>query len=287
MKRLDVKGAAVLVTGSARGIGMGLAEQFASRGANLVLVDLPSERESLERLAGRLEREYAVRTWIICSDLTAADGPERVLCEVERGGIRVSVLVNNAGICWYGRFHEMPLDRLFSMILLNCVAYAKMARLFLPMIMESREGGVLNVSSVSAFQPVPTLALYAATKAFTQSLTEAIRLELPSSSRVRVATLNPPFTRTSLIDDAGVPGDYVPMKMSLMEVHDVVHQGVEAFVRGRTRHVPGLFNKVLYQMLLPVTPRMIMDALTRVLTMRLSDILPGILALFGPGRSAR
>jgi len=125
---------------------------------------------------------------------------------------KIHVLVNNAGICWFGKFSEMPLEKLNTMILLNGMAYAKMSRLFLPAMIERGEGGILNISSVSAFQPVPTLGLYAATKALTQSLTEAIRAELPKGSKVVVSTLNPPFTRTHLIEDAGVPIDYIPVK---------------------------------------------------------------------------
>lgn len=275
--RLDVRGMNVLVTGSARGIGRGLAEGFADKGANLVLVDLPSERETLEGFAAHLEKKCGIKTWIACADLTSPDGPLSVRAEVERMGVRVAVLVNNAGICWYGRFHEMPLERIHAMILLNCAAYAKMARLFLPDIIAGGQGGVLNVSSVSAFQCVPTLALYAATKAFTQSLTEAMRLELPKGSRVVISALNPPFTRTSLIHDAGVPQDYIPMRMSLMDVDEVASQGVEAFLRGKDRHVPGLFNRLLYLVLLPLTPRRVLLNLARVLTGRISDYLPASL----------
>jgi short-subunit dehydrogenase len=271
---MDPRGKYVLVTGSAMGIGRGIAERFAGLGANLVLVDLPEQGNTLEELAHGLEAAFSVRTMVCLCDLTSPDGPEKVYQEVASAGIEVYALVNNAGICWYGRFRDMPPERVRTMILLNCLAYAKMSRLFLPSMIDRDEGGVLNVSSVSAFQPVPKIALYAATKAFTQSLSEALRLELPKASRVVVATLNPPFTRTHLLEDAGVPMDYVPVRMSLMDVDRVISLGVDAFTRGRARYVPGIFNKALYLVLVRVTPRRILDMLLRVLTMRISDWFP-------------
>lgn len=271
---MSLKGKNVLVTGSSMGIGQGLSECFAREGANLVLSDLPAQRERLEAWSGELKRTYGIRTWTFFGDLTEPDGPERLHGEVLQGVPEVHVLVNNAGVCWFGRFTDMPLDRLETMIRLNCTAYAKMSRLFLPAMVERDEGGILNVSSVSAFQPVPTLALYAATKAFTQSLTEAIRAELPKGSRVAVSTLNPPFTRTRLIEDAGVPSDYIPIRMSFMDVDEVTSSGVRAFMRGKERHVPGIHNRLVYLVFSKFTPHGIMNWVSRILTRRLSDFLP-------------
>ncbi|HOD72433.1 MAG TPA: SDR family NAD(P)-dependent oxidoreductase [Deltaproteobacteria bacterium] len=281
--RLHVEGKNVLVTGAALGIGRGLAGCFARHGANLVLVDLPGQRDTLEACAKELECTHGLRTWTFCVDLTDPDGPERLHAQVSDVVPGVHVLVNNAGICWFGRFADMPPDRLNTMILLNCTAYAKMSRLFLPAMIERDGGGILNVSSVSAFQPVPTLGLYAATKAFTQSLTEAVRAELPSGSHVVVSTLNPPFTRTRLIEDAGVPSDYIPVRMSFMDVDEVTSSGVKAFLRGKERYVPGILNKLVYLVFSKVMPHSLLNRVSRILTRRLSDFLPLPVATFLSG----
>lgn len=272
--KLSLKGKNVLVTGAAMGIGRGLSECFAKEGANLILVDLPGQKELLERWTAELHKNFRIITWTFYRDLTESDGPERLYEQVVRAVPEVHVLVNNAGICWFGRFSEMPLEKLNAMILLNCLAYAKMNRLFLPAMIGRNEGGILNISSVSAFQPVPTLGLYASTKALTQSLTEAIRAELPGKSKVVVSTLNPPFTRTHLIEDAGIPLDYIPVKMSFMSVEDVVSSGVKAFMRGKERYVPGLHNRIFYLGLSKFTPHTLLNRFSRLLTRRLSDFIP-------------
>ena len=272
--KLSLKGKNVLVTGAAMGIGRGLSECFATEGANLILIDLPAQKELLESLAAELQKNFRIRTWTFYRDLTESDGPERLYEQVVRAVPEVHVLVNNAGICWFGRFSEMPLEKLNAMILLNCLGYAKMSRLFLPAMIERNEGGILNISSVSAFQPVPTLGLYASTKALTQSLTEAIRAELPGKSKVVVSTLNPPFTRTHLIEDAGVPLDYIPVKMSFMSVEEVTSSGIKAFMRGKERYVPGFFNRIFYLGLSKFTPHTLLNRFSRLLTRRLSDFIP-------------
>ena len=283
---LRVKNRNVLVTGAAMGIGRGLSECFARQGANMILVDLPAQQKSLADRAEELQKKYQVKTWTFYRDLTESQGPEQLHDQVMREAGEVHVLVNNAGVCWFGPYSDMPLDRLSGMILLNCLAYAKMTRLFLPAMIRRNEGGVLNISSVSAFQPVPTLGLYAATKAFTQSLTEAVRAELPAGSQVTVSTLNPPFTRTHLIDDAGVPSDYIPIKMSFMDVDEVTSSGVEAFLRGRQRYVPGLLNRIVYLGLSGIIPHSLQNKLSRLLTRRLSDFMPAALTSFFGGQKS-
>lgn len=270
----DFKGKNVLVTGAAMGIGRGLSERFAREGANLLLADLEGQGETLGEWARDLERAHGIKTWTFCVDLTEPDGPERLHNLAGRDAGEVHFLVNNAGVCWFGQYRDMPLERLQTMLLLNCVAYAKLSRLFLPAMIERNAGGILNVSSVSAFQPVPTLGLYAATKAFTQSLSEALRGELPAGSRVVVSTLNPPFTRTRLIEDAGVPADYIPMMLSFMSVGEVTAAGVDAFRKGRGRFVPGLHNRIFYLGVARLMPHGLLLFFSRLLTRRLSDFIP-------------
>ncbi|MEA3224303.1 MAG: SDR family NAD(P)-dependent oxidoreductase [Thermodesulfobacteriota bacterium] len=269
--RLNFTGKTVLITGSSMGIGKGLSKCFAQDKANLVLTDLPSEKERLVSWAKELETSYDIKTWTLSIDLTETNGHETLYRQVIDSVGKIHTLVNNAGLCWYGKFYDMPKDRLEKMILLNCMAYAKLSRLFLPSMIENNEGAVLNVSSVAAFQPLPAMALYSATKAFTQTLSEAIRYELPLKSKIVVSTLNPPFSKTALIKDAGIPEDFIPLSLSFKDVESITALGYQAFKNGNIRYVPGWQNKLLHIGLARYLPRRIVNRVVWLFMHRWSD----------------
>lgn len=273
--KLNFKGRKVLITGAAMGIGRGLSQCFAEDGAHLILADLPAEKEKLEALARELQVTHGIETWTYCVDLTEPDGPERLHRFVTEKVGDIYCLVNNAGICWYGKFHEMPVtDRLERMILLNCTAYAKMIRLFLPGMIEKDEGAILSLSSMAAFQPVPTMTIYAATKAFTQSLCEGVRYELPRKSRIVISTLNPNLTNTALIKDSGMPKDYIPFAISFKSVDEVVRSGYRAFKKGKMFYIPGWQNRLIQSVTPRLLPKKGVDIIARIIFRRWSDVLP-------------
>ncbi|MGD0209373.1 MAG: SDR family NAD(P)-dependent oxidoreductase [Desulfomonilia bacterium] len=271
--KISLSGKNVLITGASMGIGRGLSKCFAKDGAHLFLTDLPSQKEQLLRYASELESDHGIKTWTFTVDITDPKGPEALYHEATERTGGIDVLVNNAGICFYGKFDEMNIDRLDKMVLLNCLGYAKLMRLVIPSMIERDSGAILNVSSVAAFQPLPSLALYAATKAFTQSLTEGISGDLPFRSKVRVATLNPPFTRTALINDAGVPEDFIPFTISFKTVDEVVELGYKAFKNGRLFYVPGWQNKALHLGIMKFLPRRAVNLMGRLTMKRWSDYL--------------
>jgi len=272
---LDFAGKTVLITGSSMGIGRGLSKRFAQDGANLALTDLPSEKVNLDNWAGELEASYGVKTWTFTTDLTDSGGPENLHREVVDAVGNVYCLVNNAGICWWGPFADMPFnDRLEKMVLLNCMAYAKLTHLFLPAMLEKDEGAILNVSSVAAFQPLANMALYAATKTFTQNLSEAVRYELPRRSRIVISTLNPPFTKTGLLKDACMPDDFIPFSISCKDVDTVTKAGYRAFKRGKMLYAAGWQNKLIHQFVPRLFPRRMINRISWFLCHRWSDLLP-------------
>ncbi|MBN2283230.1 MAG: SDR family NAD(P)-dependent oxidoreductase [Deltaproteobacteria bacterium] len=273
--KLNVTGKTVLITGSAMGIGKGLSHCFARDGADLILADLPREREKLDQWAAELGSRYGINTWTFGIDLTEPKGPETLFREAEATAGGIHILVNNAGICWFGSFAQMPYEeRLEKMILLNCMAYAKLARLCLPAMIERDAGGMLFIASVAAFQPLPQLAVYSATKAFTQSLAESIRYELPKRSNVVISVLNPCFTNTALLEDAHFPGDLIPFTLSCNSVDDVVRTGYEAFKKGRMFTVVGWQNKILHQGVVRLLSRKSVAGTARLALRGWSDFLP-------------
>ena len=175
---LILKGKNVLITGAASGIGKALTECFAREGSNLFLGSHPCEEDQLDRWADYLEHQYHIKTKRFSVDLALDSGPELLHEQVIQTGEGIDILVNNAGVMLYGSFAELPLDGQIKMISVNVIAYVKLMRLFLPDLMKRKSGRVLNIVSASAFQPSAHHAVYGATKAFVQSLSEAVGQEI-------------------------------------------------------------------------------------------------------------
>ncbi len=228
-----------LVTGSSSGIGAAFARGLRARGERLILVARRADR--LEALAKALGGDAEVA--VIPLDLTAAGAGATLEQEVERRGFAVDLLVNNAGVGDTGYFHEEPFDRMNAMLDLNARVVMELTRRFLPGIVARRRGRILNVVSTSAFQPVPFLAVYAATKAFALSLTEALATELEGTG-VTVQALCPGLTATEFQQVAHT--EHVAFnKTGSMTPDQVVAVSLRALHRGRLRVVPGLANRVV------------------------------------------
>src|SRR3569832_1042840 len=160
----DRQAGAVLVTGASGGIGRELSRAFAAEGFDLVLVARGAEK--LTDLAAELEAEHGIETAIVLADLTDPQGPGDVFRAVSDAGISGEILVNNAGVGHYARFAETDLDKHLEILRLNVLALTAMTSLFVGPMVERGHGRILNVSSVAAFQPTPTVAVYGATKAY-------------------------------------------------------------------------------------------------------------------------
>src|ERR671915_456174 len=165
-----------LVTGASSGIGADVARSLARRGQGLTLVARRAER--LDELAGELRSEHGVRVEVLECDLGDARSRERMLAELAELAVNVEVLVNNAGYGSGGRFHELDAEREVEMVRLNVEAVVALCARFVPEMVRRGRGGVLNVASMAAFQPLPRQATYSASKAFVLSFTEALSADL-------------------------------------------------------------------------------------------------------------
>jgi hypothetical protein len=229
-----------VVTGASEGIGRALARVFASEGFDLVLV--ARRREVLEALASELAAGHGVRAEAIASDLSRPEAPRALFDETRRRGVHVDVLVNNAGLMEFGSFVETPLERLAAMVDLNVAALTALTRLYLEPMLAARHGHLLNVASTGAFLPMPSLAAYAATKAYILSLSEALSEELRDTG-VTVTVCCPGFTHTHMSDQ--IPGiEKLRGVAPLWEPEEVARAAFEACIHDRVVSVPGLANKV-------------------------------------------
>lgn len=196
---MDHRSQTVLVTGASSGIGGAFAREVARRGSNLVLVARRAER--LEALAAELAAAHGTKVEVVPMDLGRPEAATELLAEVERRGVRVTALVNNAGFGDHGLVHEQDPARLQEMIQLNIGTLVGLSRAFLPQL-RAGDGYLVNLASLAAFQPIPNLAVYAATKAFVLSFTEALWYEAKGTD-LRVLCLSLGLTSTEFLDVAG------------------------------------------------------------------------------------
>jgi short-subunit dehydrogenase len=200
MAAVDYHGQTTLITGASAGLGAEFARQLAARGSDLVLVARRKER--LEELAAELRAHHHVQAHVVEMDL-ATDHPGQALATlVERLGLHVTSVINNAGFATFGPFHQADPERLRREVAVDVTAVADVSRAFIEQLRAEGRGVLVNVASMAAYQPNPRMALYGATKAFVLSLTEAL-WEESRDTGLRVLALSPGATRTEFFDVVG------------------------------------------------------------------------------------
>lgn len=234
----------VLITGASAGIGYEFAHVFAEHGHDLVLV--ARSEDKLEALADQLRNDYEVTVTVIAADLTQLLGPQSVFDAVQAQGLTVGILVNNAGQILHGRFAEVPLADHLRLIRLNIVALTTLTHLFLAPMLARGQGRILNVASIGAFVPLPRISIYAASKSFVLSFSEALAVELADSG-VSVTALCPGLTDTAMLADWSAATDHQVdfPELLVMPPAAVARAGYDACLRGDTVYVSGLANRLL------------------------------------------
>jgi short-subunit dehydrogenase len=230
------KGKWALVTGASAGIGKALAEELAKGGANLVLTARRQER--LEHLARDLSGKQRIHAEIFVADLAAPTGPAAIFQFTRQKGLNVDLLVNNAGFGQYGEFHATEPGRLLQMVQVNCTAVLELTRLYLPAMVARRGGDILIVASTAAFQAVPYISTYAATKVFDLFLAEGLAEEMRPYG-VRVCALCPGTTTSEFHEVAGHPPNRKGREQS---AETVARNGLKALAAGKSCVISGLGN---------------------------------------------
>ena len=238
-----------LVTGASAGIGTALAEELARGGTNLVLT--ARRRERLEELAQKLVAAHKIQTKIFVADLAEADAPEKIFQFTKEQGIEVELLINNAGFGAYGEFHTVETRRLLEMVQVNCSAVVHLTRLYLPEMVARRHGDVLILASTAAFQSVPYISTYAATKTFDLLFAEGLAEEMKPYG-IRVCALCPGSTESEFADVAGQT-HIAATRANRETAEKVARTGLRAIAAGKSYVISGLGNYlgVLGQRLVP------------------------------------
>jgi short-subunit dehydrogenase len=233
------RGKWALVTGASAGIGKALATELAAGGANLVLS--ARRRDRLAQLAGELSAKHGVRAEVCPADLGAAGAPREIFGFTHSHAIEIDILINNAGFGASGEFTGIPIERQLEMVQVNCAAVTHLTHLYLAGMFARRSGYVMIVSSVAAFQSVPYLTVYAATKAFDLLFAEGLAEEARPFG-VRVCALCPGQTASEFHQVAGTADLKRPKEET---AEKVAHTGLVALAKGKSFVISGLKNKLL------------------------------------------
>ncbi len=253
----ELKGQWALVTGASSGLGVDFARELARRGADIVLV--ARRIEPLQRLSEEL-RALGVQVRVMPTDLGDVDAREQLQRELDAAAIAIDILVNNAGFGLYGDFLRTDWARTEQMLQLDVVALTHLTRLFLPGMVQRRQGYVLQVASIGAFQPSPTYAAYAAAKSYVLNFGVALNDELRGSG-VSCTVVSPGVTATEFLKVAGQKRNWFH-NATMMTSADVAAIGVRAMLKRRASVVTGWLN-TLMALSTRLTPLTWMAAISR------------------------
>lgn len=226
-----------LVTGASAGIGLALATELAAGRTNLVLTARREKR--LDELARKLIVAHKIHAEVFATDLAQSNGAEQIFAFTRGKNIEIDLLINNAGFGAFGEFFTIDTHRLLEMVQVNCTAVVHLARLFLPEMMKRHRGDVLVVASTAAFQAVPYISTYSATKAFDLLFAEGLAEEMKPYG-IRVCALCPGSTESEFHEVAGQA--QLPSVRHRESAEKVARVGLKALAAGKSYVISGLGN---------------------------------------------
>lgn len=231
-----------LITGASSGIGYELTKLLARDRYNLVLVARSADK--LQQMASTFTDQFGITVKPIVKDLSNPNSPNEIFNELQQEGITIDVLVNNAGFATYGLFVQTDLETERAMMQVNIVALTHLTKLFLPQMVEKKQGKILNIASTAAFQPGPLMAVYYASKAFVLSFSEALANEVKESG-ITVTALCPGATESGFQKRANMQESKLVKGRQIMDATTVAKIGYQGMIQGKSVVIPGIKNKLL------------------------------------------
>jgi len=229
-----------LITGASSGIGKELAYVYAENNYNLILV--ARRKNNLEKIKTDIGKKHSVSVELFDIDLSKLDSAEKLYEKTKAMNLKVDALINNAGFGVSGPFTEIDMDKEADMLMLNMLTLTKLTKLFAKDMVIAGSGHIINIASTAAFQPIPTLATYAATKSYVLNFSEAIAYELKKQN-VKVTAICPGATQSEFaqVADMGDPAMFnkAPTSRELAEFT------YKAMIKGKTTAIHGAKNSFL------------------------------------------
>ncbi|MBX7195931.1 MAG: SDR family oxidoreductase [Sandaracinaceae bacterium] len=242
---MDLRGKRALVTGASSGIGTSFAKELAKQGASLVITARRKDR--LESLAETLRKDHGVEVEVIAGDLGKPEGAKALWDATEGKGTHIDVLVNNAGFGTKKPFVEQSWDKTFEEMQLNLISLTELTKRFSQAMLARGAGHILNVASIGAYLPTPSMSTYGAGKAYVRNFSEGLAYELKDTG-VRVCCLCPGATESEFADTAGLQLASWK-KVAYMSSDRCARIGLSALFRGRRNIVSGFWNSAAMFML--------------------------------------
>jgi len=232
-----------LVTGASDGIGLEFSDILAARGYDLVLV--ARREDKLNEVSARLSEKYGINCTVMAADLSVPQAAETLFQRTCEQNLQIDFLVNNAGLLHNGVFTELSLAEQERMITVNVLALTSLSHLYANDMATRKKGYILNLASLAAWMAIPNQNVYAATKAYVLSFTQALADEMKAANNgVVVSALCPGYTATKMMDnpDQGAKLRIAPNMM--MSAKDVAEAGIKGCLAGKSAVVPGVANKM-------------------------------------------
>lgn len=239
-----------VVTGASSGIGWHISKELAARGYSIVAVS--NQSDALMNLKSEMHETYGVTIFTIDCDLSTTGAAELIYNYCQQKELQVEVLVNNAGMLVHGEVLNVDMKRINTILQLHMNTPVLLCRFFGAHMTERKKGHILNISSISAVMPYPTISLYGPTKSFLRGFTRALHSEMKGSG-VSVCCLIPGGTATALYDTDHINLPLLIRLGIMMKPEDVARAGVRALFRGRAERVPGIINKLIL-LFIPLIP---------------------------------
>ncbi|MGR8825932.1 SDR family NAD(P)-dependent oxidoreductase [Leuconostoc mesenteroides] len=230
-----------LITGASSGIGKAFAEHYAQKQHNLVLV--ARSKNKLEQMKSALEQQYNVRVLTLINDLSVPNIANEIYNNLMAMNIEIDTLINSAGIATNGSVNDVSYYNQHNEIMLNVVSLFDLTKLFLKPMLKNNTGTIINVASTSAYHPIPTMAVYAATKSFVLSFSEALAAECQKTN-VQIFAISPGATDTNFFSNGGVSYG------NLRTPEHVVDVTMSALKKQKISKIDG-FNNYFTSMILP------------------------------------
>lgn len=231
-----------LITGASKGIGKSIAEILASKKRNLLLI--ARSGDLLQSLAQHLKEKYQIETNWLSVDFTESGASQKIYQWCTDNNYSIDILINNAGYGLSGPFEHYTAKEHTDMMQVNMNVVVELCSLFLPELKKASQAHIMNIASSAAYQAVPGLNVYAASKAFVLSFGRGLQYELRQTS-VRVTTICPGGTdtdfanRANLIDKARKAGEKLNMTSEA-----VAKQAIDAMFAGKTEKITGILNQI-------------------------------------------